>query len=258
MCLTYRILLGIVAYNCPSELAKCIECAKNYDLVVVQNPSNKPEDRTAEVISEYTKRYNNVEAIYNQQNVGHHGGCNQIIDYAVEHNYKYVLLLNPDCYINPQTIPTALKCMQEHRADICGIRLLFPDGNIQHAGVAFNDNGIPYHIGYDEKDTRKFHRCREVDAVTFAFAIISREVFKKIRLDIENFTGVGLYTDIDYCLTAKEHGFKIWYCGEAYAIHEEHKTMKNANIPVQDIRDEASRNLMALMLKHFLCEVHTF
>jgi tetratricopeptide (TPR) repeat protein len=105
-------------------------------------------------------------------------------------------------------------------ADICGSRLIYPNGKTQHAGVAFNEQGIGYHIfnGLDANDpavTRK----RFMQCVTAACMIMRRELFHALSGFDEGY--VNGYEDVDLCLRAGEAGKKILYAPDSSLIHFE-------------------------------------
>ena len=121
-----------------------------------------------------------------------------------------------------------LKYVEEYpEAGMFGCLLLYPakDENenffIQSAGGKFTD-GVPDHFGSGltmetkgkfkeelEVDTGQYDYVREVAWSTFGGIYIRRELFNKVG----NFSAGYEWTynrDVDYCLTAREAGFKIY------------------------------------------------
>ena len=112
---------------------------------------------------------------------------------------------------------------------IVGCRLLYPheksanaSGRIQHAGVARNRDGAPYHIyrTMQATDPKVMHR-REINAVTGAVLAIRRELFE----DLQGFDKVfayGQYEDIDLCWRARTLEWNVVYVPEVMLYHYEH------------------------------------
>ncbi len=94
-----------------------------------------------------------------------------------------------------------------------------PAGKVQHAGVAFNMLGQPYHIfmGWS-KDHPKVATRREMNAVTGACLLTRRDIYEKLGgLDREYTT--GNFEDVQYCLQVRQMGGKVIYQPEACLQH---------------------------------------
>lgn len=138
----------------------------------------------------------------------------------------YLLLLNNDVEVRPETIREMLKVFAEHPdVGVCGAKLLFPDGLIQHMGVTINGFGVPGHFGYLKKDDDTFapaQRSDYHDAVTFACAMIPRDLW--VRLDGLDPRYFFNYEDTDFCLRAAELGKRSFVTHLAVATHHEGKS----------------------------------
>ena len=104
---------------------------------------------------------------------------------------------------------------------VVGARLLYRDGTIQHAGVAFSQrDGVPRHVyrGFPG-DHSVVTRSRDFQAVTAACMLTRRSVFE----DVGGFdpTYVNGYEDIDLCLKIRQRGYRVNYCGSAMLEHFE-------------------------------------
>lgn len=98
------------------------------------------------------------------------------------------------------------------RVGIVGCRLAFPGGRLAHAGLyALPDTYWIQRIGHFEKNVRQLTSIREVEGVLLSCAYIRRDLFEKIGSPSE-----GLdpgYADADYCLKARDAGFRVICCG---------------------------------------------
>lgn len=156
----------------------------------------------------------------------------------------FLLLLNNDTICRKDFLSEMLKPMEQH-ADIgiVGAKLLFRDGAIQHIGVAFNHGGVPYHICHGKPNdgtVPSADRDDYNDAVTFACALVRRSVWDALGgLDEDYHFN---FDDVDFCLRAREAGYKCYFAHRAVVTHLEGQTIGNR---YKEISDKASvgRNL---------------
>ena len=118
--------------------------------------------------------------------------------------------------VNSDTVPDAndslrslIYLLHDHRMNIGGPKLLFMNGSkyghrgtIQHAGVAFGYNGVPYHpFMHLHRRTEAANVVRRVNAVTGAVLAVRTEVWRSVGgFDAE--FAPGVFEDIDFCLKA--------------------------------------------------------
>jgi O-antigen biosynthesis protein len=138
----------------------------------------------------------------------------------------YLAFLNNDTTV---VMPSWLSRMQVHAArpgvGAVGAKLLFPSGQVQHAGVVLGINGIAGHFesGLAGDDPGVFGRLcgpHEVTAVTGACLMIGRERF----LAAGGFDEVGFpieLNDIDLCLRLREMGLVNMLAGDVLLTHHE-------------------------------------
>lgn len=134
------------------------------------------------------------------------------------------------CFLNNDTVAASrnwLARMAEHALEqdigLVGAVLQFEDTTIQHMGIALGYNGVaghPFQHQIVEKTIPNF--CYEVDAVTFACAVIARDKFEKIG-DLDVSFPVG-FNDVDFSIRTKSLGFKNAICREAVLTHLESQT----------------------------------
>jgi len=154
-----------------------------------------------------------------------------INNWAVEHtNSKYICLLNSDTEPGYMWLTHMLAELDEHDdVGVVGAKLLYPPqkgynlgGKIQHAGVARNSEGLPYHIhGGEPSDFAVANVRRELNAITFACALIRRTVWDDVEGLDEGYV-IGQFEDIDFCYKVRKKGWKIVYQPKAALLHYEH------------------------------------
>ncbi|MGI4747209.1 MAG: glycosyltransferase, partial [Janthinobacterium lividum] len=139
-----------------------------------------------------------------------------------------------------------------------GAKLLYANGNIQHAGVILGVYGVAAHghrnhpadaIGYFGRPQLQ----QDLSAVTAAALIMPRHLFTEIGgFDATNLT-VG-YNDVDLCLKIREAGYRVIYTPFAELRHLESASRGMNVSPKQIERDQQERRYMAerwgMLLQH--------
>lgn len=222
----------IVSYNTKDLLDKCLsslfDSLKNAGLtgssevIVVDNNS---KDQTIEFVK---RKYKDVKIIQNSSNLGFGGANNQGIRQA---KGDFVLLLNSDTVLYPDTIKSSLEEIGKMNADILGPALLNPDGSIQQSvgyfpnlirvfcWMLFLDNiGFIYNLikPYHVKAGSFYTSVHWVDWVTGAYLFAKRKVFEKNLFDPKVF----MYAEeVELCYRIKKQGFKILYSPVSTLLH---------------------------------------
>ena len=117
-----------------------------------------------------------------------------------------------------------LDCAAEHPgAEVLGARLLYPTGAVQHAGVAFGQDGYPHNLyaGFPG-DHPAVCRPRQLQAVTGACMLVRRPAFERAGGFDESFR--NSLEDVDLCLRIGRGGGEVRYCPAAVLTHLESAT----------------------------------
>jgi len=224
----------IVSYNTRDLLRSCLssvfEHAKeeNPEVIVVDNNSN---DGSVDMLQSTFPR---VKVVANTENRGFAAANNIGIRMATG---ELILLLNPDTELLPQCLSNALTYMKNNsRVGILGCKLLNSDGTVQqsardvpslwtllleisllykvlpHSGLLRN----PWVTAADQE--------QEVDVVKGAFLMTRRSIFETVGYLDERFF---LYSEEqDWCVRAKQHGWRIVYYPKASIVHHERASSK--------------------------------
>lgn len=221
---TRPVSVIVLTWNGLEDTKKCLaSLIKNtpddVELIVCDNGST---DGTVE----YAESLPRVIVVRNGENLGFVRGNNaamQLVDAD-----RDIVLLNSDTYIEDGRWIEKL-AGTAYRSDdvgVVGCRIKRIDGNmLQHAGTYMPDFtywGQQY--GSGEQDVNQYNRDREVEGVVFACVYIRREVIEKIGLLDEEF--FSYFEDTDYCLKAREAGFRVFNCGALTIGHLEHGSTK--------------------------------
>lgn len=131
---------------------------------------------------------------------------------------RWMLMLNDDCYMDPGSVQKMLS-VAGLGVGVVGCKLRYPNGRIQHAGQG---RGVGI-VGFGHIDWNQFEgRIKEpmdVESVTFAAALVRREMFFGVR----GFDGrYDCYSeDTDLCLKSITGGWRVVYTPHATGIHDE-------------------------------------
>lgn len=171
---------------------------------------------------------------------------------------ELVCLLNNDIEIvDPDWLMRMAPLAQGDSTGAVGARLLYPDGTIQHAGVALGIGGAGGHV---EKGVRPvpgmfapwYGETRTVSAVTAACLLVRRDRF----LDVGGMDATFPvdFNDVDLCLRLAAHGWRTVYLAEATLVHHESKSRGTIRTGADLARFE--RELAALRARWHTLTVH--
>jgi GT2 family glycosyltransferase len=208
---------------------------KNYtaELIVVDNDSR---DGTAEWLMETDflgREKSSPLTLIRNVNNGFSKGNNLGIRQS---SGRYVLLLNPDTKLEPNTLKTMLNFMESHpEVGMSGCKLIKADGSLDLACRrrfpnpvnSFRRLFLGDNTNYNYSDIDE-NQEMEVDAIVGAFMLVRRSVIDKIGLLDEDFFMYG--EDLDWCWRCKEAGFKVWYYPKTFIHHYKGESSKKARL----------------------------
>ncbi|CAH8717021.1 glycosyltransferase family 2 protein [Paenibacillus thiaminolyticus] len=186
-----------------------------YEIIVVDDGSPPPiqQDLAAWAASM------NVRFIPKQTNEGFSRTVNLGLQHA---GGTYALVANNDIIFHePGWLQHMMAAMQlSPDVGIVGARLLYPNMTIQHGGVIQGPKGnFDHRYRFQPADHPPAQAVEDAASVTGALMLIRRDVFDRIGLFSEEF--FIAYEDVDFCYRARQHGFRVVYCGAACALHYE-------------------------------------
>ncbi len=138
---------------------------------------------------------------------------------------EFILLLNDDLRpLTTNSIAALVKLVSDSKVGVAGAQLLFPNGQLQHAGVITGLGRPPFHPrhGIDINSYRLKHWLAgsyEVSAVIGAVMAFKRSNWERIKGFDERLTVE--FNDIDFCLRLRNLGLVNVYTGAAIFEHHE-------------------------------------
>jgi len=215
--------VGIVipVYDAPKLIERCLTtlATTNYKgtlaIQLVDNASKDP--RTLQLLKESSYPVHRFE-----QSVGFSEAVNAGIRLAADCHYH--ILYNQDiAVINPEWLNHLIRWMEAHpECGICGPKLLYENGTVQHAGIDMKNGHCCWHRQLRASATSDaVNDYRKVAAVTGAVLCIRTSLFKEIGYLDESYT-FGC-EDLAFCLrVAAKAGREVWYVPTSEACHTDH------------------------------------
>lgn len=224
-----KVSIIIPLFNQAHLTRICVETIRatasitRYELILVDNGSR---DWTPEYLKSLGE---SVNVITNSDNLGFAVACNQGARAA---RSEILLFLNNDTVPTQGWLDELVAAIDGGEADICGGRLLYPDGRCQHAGIAFDERGLGYHIfeGF-RGDSAPVLERRLMQAVTGACMATKKSLFHELGGFDEGFRNG--FEDVDLCLRAGEKGKRILFVPQSVVVHhaEQSSGRKDNEIP---------------------------
>jgi GT2 family glycosyltransferase len=211
-----RILAIIITFNGEEWIVKCmnsvLSSAQKLSVLVVDNNS---ADNTVFIIK---REYPEVILIENRENIGFGQANNMGFEYALSHQFDFVLLLNQDAAISPETVDCLLRGYEKNREYGLISPLHFqgngilPDNNFYR----YVTKGCRSYIT-DLIAGREIRQIYSSDFINAAIWFLSAECIKKVGGFDPVFFHAG--EDMDYYARVLYHGFKAGLCPSAIAFH---------------------------------------
>ena len=215
-------VIGIVILNWNSYdvVKQCIDGIQEYicceiEVIIVDNGSK--DDSRTRLATEFPQ----VTLLVNNENLGFARGNNVGIRYCKKKGIGQILLLNNDTIITEDFLTKMSAFLDDHEkvAVVQPIILQYPTGEIWSAGGQFiRSLSISKSIGAGEayKKLRESSPY-EVDWVTGCCMLIKMEVIDKIGGLNEKF--FAYHEDVDFCLSVKKSGFRLYCIPEVSLEH---------------------------------------
>ena len=224
-----KLSIVIVSYNVCSYLEQCLQSVQTAlegidgEMFVVDNHS---DDDSVEVVR---NRYPWVRLIANRENLGFARANNIAISQS---EGEYVLLLNPDTVVEPDTLREVLLFMDEHpKAGGAGVMMHQEDGTKAPESrralptpwvaclkmLGFTKRYYMSHLSWNEP--------ARIEVISGAFCLLRRKAIDEIGLLDEDFFMYGEDIDLSYRLL--KGGWENWYVPASIIHYKGRSTRKS-------------------------------
>ena len=220
----------IVSFNTRDVTRECLNRVLAYgsgiDMEVIVVDNNSTDDSAEMVATEFPQ----VTLLTCEKNLGFAGGNNVGIRAAAG---RFLLLLNSDAYLFPDTLSTTLQAMAEHpKWGILGVKLVGTDDKMQPSarmlpaawtkflvisGIASKFSNWPF-LGGPDYSGWDHSTEKTVGWVPGAFFLIRREVIDTIGFLNEKRYFL-YFEEIEFCRLAAKSGWPVVFYPHAKCIH---------------------------------------
>jgi len=217
-----------VTHDSRNYIRGCLESIQragediDHEVIVVDNAS---EDGTPDIVEKEFSQVRLIRSLHNQ-GMGH--GINQG---AVQSRGRYLLILNPDTLLMPDTLTILLNEIQQFPGTgLLGCRLIHGDRTLQQSfGYEINCfNLMIQKLFFNLWEQNRFApmgwilqwmhtRRREVDWVKGACMLVNRQALFDAELMDESF--FMYLEDADLCHRIRQLGWKIRYTPKTEVVH---------------------------------------
>lgn len=207
----------------------------NYEIVIVENNSSQQET---------FNYYDTLEANPHIKIVTYDDTFNfsAIINFGIACTVgSYCIMLNNDTeVITSDWIERMLGISQRREVGAVGVKLLYPDDTIQHAGLGVMPTVAScLHRGLSKNHWGYFgmnEREQDLSAVTAACLMVKRSVFDTVGGMTEDLEVA--FNDVDFCLKLRDKGYLIVYTPGVQLYHYESFSRGEENTVDKKIRFE--------------------
>lgn len=220
------VSIVMVSYNTaellPESLRRLQASPGQYtqEIIIVDNAS---ADHSADYLR---TNYPECRLIENTVNVGFARANNQALQWA---KGRYVLLVNTDAFVEPDTIEKTVAYMDAHpNCGVLGVKLVALDGKL-HSSVRYFPT--PFNIFLQRTGLQRFFKgirmvddldwdhasVRQCDWVPGCYYLVRKAVIDKIGLfDPRYFL---YYEEVDQCFAARKAGWDVVFYPDTRVIH---------------------------------------
>jgi GT2 family glycosyltransferase len=217
----------VASYNTRDLLRECLTTLRGAtkgvttEVIVVDNSSG---DGTRTMVEQ---EFPEVRLLANPKNEGFARANNRALKDA---RGRFVLLLNPDTLVPPDTIDPLVEFLNANpKVGMVGCRVDRPDGRLDEAckrnfptpwsalaRLLALDRLLGIGRGYRRSEEDPAGRY-EVDAVVGAFMLLRRETIEDVGGLDEDYFMFG--EDLDWCYRVKQRDWQIYYVGDRSIVH---------------------------------------
>ena len=246
-----RVAVVVLDWNGPDDTLACVASVvasthRPLDVWVVDNGSRAP------VLDEVARRHPGVRTIANARNLGYAGGNNVGIRAALAAGAGWVLVLNNDARLRPDTVAEMVAvARRDPLIAAVGAKILHLDdpGRLAMAyGEVDYRQSLVRLVGENEPDAPGAYAAeRDVDWVSGCAILLARPALEAIGGFDEEF--FAYHEEVDWCATARERGLRVVYAPKAVVLHRGSASSGGSTF-VSRRQYLTARNMVRFVRKH--------
>ncbi|HXD05320.1 MAG TPA: glycosyltransferase family 2 protein [Burkholderiaceae bacterium] len=244
-----RVTLIVPTRDQAELLQTCIDSIlsktsyENYEILIVDNGSTQPQ---ALQYLEHLSSHPRVRLLRDASEFNY----SRLNNFAVAHtDAEFICLLNNDIeVITPRWLTEMVSIARQQGVGTVGAKLLYPNGELQHAGVIMGIFGLADHAhkhystnhpGY----TGRANLVQEMCAVTGACLVMRRSAYLEAGgLDEHNLAVE--FNDVDMCLRLRQLGYVNVWTPYARLYHHESVSRGAPDAPAKRARSMQEAEFM--------------
>ncbi|MGU3775860.1 glycosyltransferase family 2 protein [Burkholderia metallica] len=210
-------------------LSRCVNsiiektCYRAFEIIIVDNGSDDPEtlDYMERLAIDHGVRIHRDDRPFNYSALN-----NQAVELA---RGEFVALVNNDVeIIDGDWLDEVMGHALRPEVGVVGVKLLFSNGTVQHAGVIVGLSGCADHLhrglGRDEPGyLARAVTTQSLSAVTGACLVVRRSLYRQLGGLNERDLAVA-FNDVDFCLRVRQAGYTVVWTPYAVLYHHESAT----------------------------------
>jgi GT2 family glycosyltransferase len=239
------LALILLNWNTPKLTANCISTvmkycnAELYDIIIVDNGST---DGSLSLLQTQFPQHIYID---NKENLGFAEGNNRALNYSIENDYTYSLLLNTDTEVDEDFLSPLIEYLEQHKKIAAvqpAIYFLDKKNQLWNGGSFFNQFfGITY--SKNKKSRQSLQKPEKVEWLTGCCFLVKNEALKQTGLLNTKF--FLYYEDVDLSFRLRENDYELHYYPNTKVYHEAGASGK------QKIKN--SEGTLSPIIHYYLC-----
>ena len=241
-----KTLIVILNWNNAPDTIKCLDSLKqidypDYEILLIDNAS------TDDSVKEIHKFFPEIEIVINKKNIGVSGGRNVGIDIALARmndnssdTPHYILFLDNDLIVEKTFLKEMVSvAVSNPGIGVLGCKIFFldkPDTIWATGGILNFSKGTTVLRGMYELDQGQYDNICEVDYAVGCTFLVTKEALKIVG-HFDTIFGIYCAEEIDWCIRARQKGFKVMYIPSAKVWHKISQTIPGTNYWFQKARN---------------------
>jgi len=215
------VAIIVVNWNSYPHTSGCLDSLRkvkyaNFKTIVVDNGSMDGSDLSLE------KEFPEIVLLRNAENKGFTGGNNRGIEYALDHHYDYLMLLNNDTEVEPDFLNELIKVI-EGDSSIGAVQPKFFFLNNKEkiwnaGGTIIKSLGVIRTVGENRTAKEKYNQPKKTEWITGCCFMVRSDIVKAIGGLNDRF--FIYYEDVEWSLRIQSLGYKLAYCPNSVVYHE--------------------------------------
>jgi GT2 family glycosyltransferase len=220
-----RVLVIVLNWNGTDDTLACLASLSAldypaFDTLMIDNGSRISAGAAVR------ERFPETRCIELPMNLGYAGGNNVGLRAAMAEGYAFACVLNNDTLVHPGFLQAAVAEASAPRIAAVGAKVLCEDDPTRlwmtFGRVTWRQSLIGL-SGWGEPDDGRYDEPRDVEWVPGCSLLMSVPALAEIGPFDERF--FAYHEDVDWCTTAREHGWRIRYAPRAVVRHRGNRTL---------------------------------